>query len=40
MQDGLADDQCRLTAPDGRIVADLDVQMQSFARRWELIDAD
>ncbi|MBU0932715.1 MAG: hypothetical protein KJ585_12050 [Alphaproteobacteria bacterium] len=40
MQDGLADDQCRLTAPDGRIVADLEVQMQSFARRWELVDAD
>lgn len=39
-EDGLADDQCRLTAPDGRIVADVGVQIQSFARRWEVADAD
>jgi flagellar biosynthesis/type III secretory pathway protein FliH len=38
-QEGLTDDQCRLTAPDGRIVADLDVQIQSFATRWEVADA-
>lgn len=38
-EDGLADDQCRLTAPDGRIVADVGVQIASFARRWEVGDA-
>ncbi|MCI4592611.1 hypothetical protein MOK15_21375 [Sphingobium sp. BYY-5] len=38
-QEGLADDQCRLTAPDGRIVADVGVQIQSFATRWEVADA-
>ena len=37
---GLADDQCRLTAPDGRIIADVGVQIESFARRWEMADAD
>jgi type III secretion protein L len=36
---GLTDDQCRLTAPDGRIVADVGVQIQSFATRWEVADA-
>ncbi len=38
-QEGLADDQCRLTAPDGWIVADVDVQIQSVAKRWEVADA-
>lgn len=38
-EDGLADDQCRLTAPDGRVVADVGVQIASFARRWEVSDA-
>lgn len=38
-REGLADDQCRLTAPDGRIVADVGVQIQSFAARWEVADA-
>jgi len=38
-RNGLADDQCRLTAPDGRIVADVGVQLQSFAQRWEMTDA-
>ena len=39
VREGLADDQCRLTAPDGRIVADVGVQIQSFAARWEVADA-
>lgn len=39
-QEGLGDDQCRLTAPDGWIVADVDVQVQSVAKRWEVADAD
>ena len=38
-REGLTDDQCRLTAPDGRIVADVGVQIQSFAARWEVADA-
>lgn len=38
-QEGLANDQCRLTAPDGWIIADLDVQIQSVAKRWEVADA-
>jgi type III secretion protein L len=35
---GLGDHQCRITAPDGRIIADLDVQMAALAQRWELSD--
>lgn len=31
----LSDHQCRVTAPDGRIVADLDVQMDAIAQRLE-----
>lgn len=35
----LADDQCRLSGPDGRIIADVAVQLQSFAARWDMADA-
>jgi flagellar biosynthesis/type III secretory pathway protein FliH len=35
----LADDQCRLSGPDGRIIADVPVQLQAFAARWEMADA-
>lgn len=35
-EDGLTGDQCRLTAPDGSIVADVAVQIASFAQRWEV----
>lgn len=38
-EDGLSDDQCRLTTPDGRIVADVGVQIASFEQRWEVGDA-
>lgn len=31
----LSDRQCRVTAPNGRIVADLDVQLDAIARRLE-----
>jgi flagellar biosynthesis/type III secretory pathway protein FliH len=33
--DVLADDQCRLTGPDGRIIADVPVQLRALAERWE-----
>lgn len=35
----LADDQCRLTGPDGRIIADLPVQLAAFEQRWEVAHA-
>jgi flagellar biosynthesis/type III secretory pathway protein FliH len=31
----LSDRQCRVTAPDGRIIADLDVQLDAIAQRLE-----
>jgi type III secretion protein L len=31
----LSDRQCRVTAPDGRIIADLDVQLEAIAQRLE-----
>lgn len=33
-EETLADDQCRLTAPDGRIIADAPLQIAAFERRW------
>ncbi|WP_336970733.1 FliH/SctL family protein [Sphingobium aromaticiconvertens] len=35
----LAEDQCRISGPDGRIIADLGVQLAALEQRWEVTDA-
>jgi flagellar biosynthesis/type III secretory pathway protein FliH len=36
----LADDQCRIAAGDGRIIADLSVQLAALEERWEAAHVD
>jgi flagellar biosynthesis/type III secretory pathway protein FliH len=36
----LGDRQCRITAPDGRIIADLDLQLDALEKRWETAHVD